>query len=84
MSEKTRVNELYFVVMPQISLSPAVYGKVDQVLTLLPDRNFASEFLPNRVDGYLLVFQHREKYFLGGDVTGYAYQKISTPSGESL
>jgi hypothetical protein len=81
-SEST-ADELFFVVMPQISLSPSAYGKVDRVLTLLPDKTFASEFLPQEVDGYMLVFQHRQKYFLGGDVTGYSYEKIRTPSGGS-
>src|SRR5690242_12548715 len=76
MAEKTLVNELYLVVMPQISLSPSSYGKVDEVLTLLPDRKFASEFTTDAADGFILVFKHREKYFVGGGVIGYSYHKI--------
>jgi hypothetical protein len=82
MSEQ--VNELYFVVMPQISLSLPDYGKTGQFLTLLPDKKFASEFSPQEVDTYIQVFKHREQYLVGGAVIGYECVKETTASGRFI
>lgn len=83
MSDNVTVNELYLVVMPQISLSSNP-GQVDQILTLLPDKKFASEFSATDAKSYVLMFKHREKYFIGGDVIGYSYHEEATPSGRYI
>jgi hypothetical protein len=84
MNQKTIANELYFVVMPQISLSAESYGKVDHFLTLLPDRKMASEFSDHDVKVYMSIFKNREKYFVGNGVIGYEYEKIPMPSGRFI
>jgi hypothetical protein len=65
-------NEMYLVVLPQIHLNS---GLAEQILTVLPNRDFATEFFGEEVDGYLLMFQNRTKYFSGGHVKGYTFEK---------
>jgi hypothetical protein len=64
-------NVLYFSVFPQIVVSGTSFGRTEQVLTLVPDRNFASAFFPEEVDTYIQVFRNREGYLVGGHVAGY-------------
>lgn len=61
-------NELYLVVLPVIHLST---GLAEQTLTLLPGKDFATEFFPEEVERYVLMFEKRAQYFTGGHVTGY-------------
>ena len=79
MSEQTNI--LYFVVMPQISLSLPDEGRVSQFLTLLPDPTFASEFSKDQVDGYILLFKNREQHLIGGDVVSYECTKQDAGNG---
>ena len=72
------VNELFLTVLPMIHLET---GKTEQVLTLTPDRNFATEFFPDEVDLYVNFFQQRIKYLVGGHVTGYTLSKEPTTHG---
>lgn len=74
-------NDLYMVVLPMIHLGITNYGFTEQVLTLLPDRKFATSFFPDEVEGYILAMKHREQYIKGGHVTGYEYQKENTSDG---
>ncbi len=71
-------NILYLVVLPLINLET---GRVEQTMTLLPDRNFATEFFPEEVDGFVAMFQNRIKHLVGGHVTGYSLNKQQTPDG---
>ena len=66
-------NELYLVVVPLIHLST---GLAEQTLTLLPGREFATEFFQDEVEGYVIMFENRAKYFTGGHVTGYQVNRI--------
>ena len=84
MSEKVSGNELYFAVLPQIVVSGGDFGKTQQVLTLLPDRNFASEFFPEEVDTYVQVFQNRMISLSGGHVTGYFIEKQTVATGRVI
>jgi hypothetical protein len=61
-------NELYLVVVPLIHLGT---GLAEQTLTLLPGRDFATEFFPDEVEGYVVMFKNRAKFFTGGHVKGY-------------
>ena len=78
-------NELYLVVLPliHISLSPTLgFGLTEQTLTLLPDRNFATEFFEDEVDGYVVTFENRaNQYLSGGHVKGYEVYKERTDEG---
>jgi hypothetical protein len=71
-------NVLYLVVLPLIHMDT---GRVEQTLTLLPDRNFATEFFPEEVDGYEVMFRNRIKHLVGGRVTGYSMSRQSIPNG---
>ena len=84
MSETAMENELYFAVFPQISLSPTSFGKTEQVLTLMPDKNFATEFFPDEVDSFIQVFRNRMNHLVGGHVTGYEFNQESTKDGRVL
>lgn len=83
-----RSNELYLMVMPLIHISNLPYtgyGLTEQVLTVFPDRNFATEFLPSEVDGFLETFKSRAKVYLtGGSVTGYDFYKEETEDGRVI
>ena len=62
-------NELYLTVLPIIHIST---GLTEQILTLHPDRNFATEFFPDEVENYANLFRSRASaYLIGGHVTRY-------------
>jgi hypothetical protein len=72
-------NELYLTVLPLIHITlnqPLGLGLTEQVLTLYPERNFATEFFADEADEYISMFKHREKYLVGGHVKGYRYEKV--------
>jgi hypothetical protein len=74
-------NVLYFAVLPQIAVSGTSFGRTEQILTLVPDKNFASAFFPEEVDTYIQVFNNRQNYLVGGHVTGYDIEKESASGG---
>jgi hypothetical protein len=74
-------NELYFVVLPLIHLSN---GLTEQTLTLLPGREFATEFFPDELKGYLAMFTNRTKYLTGGHVIGYDLHEEQTGNGRVI
>jgi hypothetical protein len=64
-------NDLYLVVLPVIHLTET-FGLTEQVLTLLPGREMATEFFRDDVDGYVATFKNRaNKYLTGGHVKSY-------------
>lgn len=74
-------NVLYFAVFPQIAVSGTSFGRTEQVLTLVPDKNFASAFFPEEVDTYIQVFRNRLGHLVGGHVTGYEIAKEQAGGG---
>ena len=76
------LNDLYLVVLPVIHLTPVGplgFGLTEQVLTLLPGRDLATEFFKDEVEGYVTTFQNRaDKYLAGGHVKGYDVEIIET------
>jgi hypothetical protein len=78
MAGDSTTNTLYLAVIPTISLGS---GATEQLLTMLPDRDFATEFFSDEVDNYIAMFMRRTKYFTGGHVIGYDCHKQATPSG---
>jgi hypothetical protein len=74
-------NVLYFAVFPQIAVSGASFGRTEQVLTLVPDKNFASAFFAEEVDTYIQVFNNRLNHLVGGHVTGYKIEKTPASGG---
>jgi len=72
-------NELYLVVLPLIHISS---GVVEQTLTVLPNREFATEFFQNEVDGYMAMFKTRaDQYLRGGHVISYDVDKVAAGEG---
>jgi hypothetical protein len=66
------INHLYFVVIPMIHASGPSYGLTEQVLTLLPDKESATEFYKDELQEYINLFENRAKRSLsGGHVLGY-------------
>ena len=74
-------NELFLMVMPTVDLST---GKADQLLTLIGDRNLATEFFPDEVGSFELMFKNRTKYFSGGHVKGYEFSHEETDDGRVI
>jgi hypothetical protein len=74
-------NELYLMVMPTVSLTN---GKVDQVLTLIGDRNLASEFFADEVEAVEMMFKNRLEYFSGGHVKSYEFTQETVDSGRII
>jgi hypothetical protein len=80
-------NSLYLAVLPLVHLSPNQffgYGLTEQTLTLFPDKNFATEFFEDEVDGYIAVFEKRIPLLTGGHVTGYEFFKEPTSGGRVI
>jgi hypothetical protein len=78
MAETEQTNELYLVVLPMISVES---GKAEEMMTLMGEKSLATEFFPDEVEGYELMFRNRAKYFRGGHVTGYEFSQERTDSG---
>ena len=74
-------NELYLVVLPLIHLGTSEFGRTEQVLTVLPGRDLATEFFPEEVDGFVATFRNRLNLLTGGHVTGYEIQSEATSNG---
>lgn len=87
-STVTASNELFLTVLPLIHVSTNAflgYGLTEQTLTLFPDKNLATKFFPDEVDGYILAFQSRaQKYLVGGHVIGYDVKKEETEDGRII
>lgn len=85
-------NELYLVVLPLIHIpSPVINrlisnvvrqpGPMEQVLTLFPDRDFATEFYSDEVQFYIDSFRANIRSLTGGHVTGYEIFTETTADG---
>ena len=82
-----QANVLYLAILPQIhvSLNQVMgFGLTEQVLTLVPDKEWATAFFEDEVETWILTFKHREKYLVGGHVTGYDVEKLPTADGRII
>ena len=84
-------NDLYLAVLPLPSNSRVlvirenVIPQGQQILTLFPDRKWATEFFPDEVDRYLDWFRAFAKSSLtSGHVQGYDYQKEALLNGRLI
>jgi hypothetical protein len=75
------VNKLYFGIFPQIVVSGNGFGRTEEILTLVPDKNFATAFFPDQAETYIQVFKNRESYLGGGHVAGYSITKLPASEG---
>lgn len=77
-------NTLYLTILPMIHVSANQmigFGLTEEVLTLMPTREFATEFFSDEADTYMQLFVNRTKYMTGGHVTGYQCEKLRTDDG---
>jgi len=81
MAQTESTNELYLVVLPMIGLES---GKAEQVMTLMGEKNLATEFFPDEVGIYEHMFRKKSESFRGGHVTGYEFSQEQTDSGRVL
>lgn len=79
---QVQTNTLYLAVLPFIHISSAPFtsvGQTEQVLTVFPDRDWATKFFADEVDGYMKMFKSRaEKFPSGGHVLGDDLHPIPT------
>lgn len=89
------VNELYLAVLPLMRMPTTMnalavranvirHGAVEQVLTLFPDKSFATQFYPDEVEFYVVTFTSSELYLTGGHVLGYEVFKEPTEDGRVI
>ncbi len=74
-------NNLYLTVLPLIHMGRTEFGRTEETITLFPDRNFATEFFPDEVEGYVATFRNRLNYLTGGHVTGWEIHQEPTDDG---
>lgn len=68
-----------------VHMGQSNFGMTEQVLTLMPDRSFATEFFPDEAATYIQTFKWRaDKYLTGGHVTGYEFKQEPTASGRVI
>ena len=72
--ETAYLNNLYLAVLPMIHMGETNFGFTEQVLTLLPDRNFATEFHADEAEKYVQLFKNRLGHLTGGNVVGYSFE----------
>lgn len=68
---------MYLAVLPLVHYSQFFAGeRFEEVMTLVPDRNFASEFDPNAVDLYINTFRNAAEARYGGLGRKFQYEKF--------
>ena len=77
-------NELYLAVLPLIHLGRTEFGKTEEMLTLFPDRSFATEFFPDDAEAYIATFKNRIKYLIGGHSKDYEVHPENTDDGRVI
>jgi hypothetical protein len=80
-------NVLYLAILPliHVSASPVLgFGFTEETLTLVPDKNFATEFFEDEVDGYIVTFKNHEKYLTGGHVIRFEVNKEPAVNGRVI
>lgn len=80
-------NVLYLAILPIIHVSNTQFfgfGLTEEILTLFPDKTFATEFFPDEVDGYVETFNNRLKFMTGGHVKSWSVIKEPTADGRVI
>jgi hypothetical protein len=72
----------YLAILPLIHMGRTNFGATEEILTLFPNRESATEFYPDEVRGYVAAFERSAKRFLRGlHVAGYDVQILPTENG---
>lgn len=67
-----------------IQVDGQAFGLTQQVLTLMPEKNFATRFFDDEVNNHILTFKNRAKYLTGGHVKDYEFFKEPQPDGRII
>jgi hypothetical protein len=74
--------DLFIAVLPLVHYSRLFSGvSYEEVMTLVPDRTFATEFSADVVDIYINTFREAAEEKFGGPVRRYKYSKHGTDDG---
>jgi hypothetical protein len=77
-----RDGDLFIAVLPLVHYSRHFAGiSYEEVMTLVPDRNLATEFRPDEVDLYVHTFREAAEEKLGGPNRRYRYSTHPTDDG---
>jgi hypothetical protein len=76
-------NELYVTVLPMMRMSDSPQP-IEEYLTLLPDRDFASYFFLDELAGTIDVLKKQLQSMIGGHVTGYEIEQELTERGRYI
>jgi len=80
-----RTIDLYLSVLPLVHITNTPFtrqGLTEQTLTLFPSKDFATEFYPDQVDGYIELFKiNALTYLVGGRIKDYDFKKEMTEEG---
>jgi hypothetical protein len=69
-------NDLFLAVLPLVHCSRFFAGEwLEEVMTLVPDRNLAAEFNPGEVDNYIQTFRNAAEPKFGERGRKYNYAK---------
>jgi len=75
-------NELYLAVLPIVHLAANFYGLTEQIITVVPDKKWATSFFQDEVDDYKSIFQRRaEKYLSVGHSIAWEFSDEEQPDG---
>ncbi len=83
MSSDLILNELYLAVLPMIRLGESPYP-VEEVLTLYPDKNFATNFFPDEIGFFLNLIKKRTQHLMGGHVVRYDFATEQMEDGRQI
>jgi hypothetical protein len=77
-----REGDLFIAVLPLVHYSRFFAGaSYEEVMTLVPDRNFATEFNAQDVDQYINTFREAAEEKFGGPMRVYRYSKHLADDG---
>lgn len=75
--------DLYLAVLPLVHYSRFFAGeRFEEVMTLLPERNFATEFLRNDAPLYIQTFRNAAEEKYGGPVRRFNYTAYDAGNGK--
>jgi hypothetical protein len=77
-----KTGDLFLAVLPLVHYSRHFAGvSYEEVMTLVPERNFATEFPPQVADTYINTFREAAEEKFGGPIRRYIYSKHEAGNG---
>ncbi len=75
--------DLYLAVLPLVHYSRFFAGeRFEEVMTLVPDRNFATEFKAGEASLYIQTFRNAAEEKYGGPVRRFSYDAYDAGNGK--